>query len=153
MSSAAHDFSPVVQTIDIAAPPERVFQLFVDPEQLVRWWPDAARLEPRLGGRIELEFEGRGDVSGEITRFEPPYALGFTWVRGVAPDVTTHVEVTISEDGSGGARVELVHTGWEAVPAELLSDWRALHGAGWEFFLRCLADLAEGRPVDKSWGG
>lgn len=153
MSSAAHDFSPVVQTVDIAAPPERVFQLFVDPEQLVRWWPDAVRLEPRLGGRIELEFTGRGEVSGEITRFEPPHALGFTWVRGVASDVTTHVEVTISDDGSGGARVELVHSGWEAVPTDLLGEWRALHSAGWEFFLRCLADLAEGRPVDKSWGG
>src|ERR671921_712341 len=99
MSSAAHDLSPVVQTVDIAAPPERVFQLFVDPEQLVRWWPDAARLDPRLG-----------------------------------------------------ARVELVHSGWEAVPTELLGEWRALHGAGWTFFLSCLRDLAEGRAVDKNWG-
>lgn len=153
MSSPARDLSPVVRTIEIAAPPERVFQLFVDPTQLVRWWPDAARLEPRLGGRIELEFEGRGDVSGEITRYEPPHRLGFTWVRGIAPDVTTHVDVTISDDGSGGARVELVHTGWEAVPAELVGEWRTMHGAGWAFFLGCLADLAEGRAVDKSWGG
>jgi hypothetical protein len=26
-----------------------------------------------------------------------------------------------------------------------------MHGAGWTFFLGCLADLAEGRPVDKTW--
>jgi uncharacterized protein YndB with AHSA1/START domain len=148
-----NDLSPVVQTVAIAAPPERVFALFTEPEQLVRWWPDVARLEPRVGGRVELEFEGRGAVSGEITRYEPPHALGFTWIREVAPDVTTHVEVTIGDDGRGGAHVRLVHSGWEDVPADLLEEWRALHRAGWTFFLGCLADLAEGRPVDKSWGG
>ena len=149
----AVDLTPVVQTVEIAAPPERVFSLFTDPEQLVRWWPDAARLAPRVGGRIELEFEGRGDVTGEITRYEPPYALGFTWVRGVAPDVTTHVEVAIDDDGRGGTRVRLVHSGWEAVPADLVEEWRALHEAGWSFFLGCLADLAEDRHVNKSWDG
>jgi uncharacterized protein YndB with AHSA1/START domain len=153
MSSAAHDLSPLVQAIEIDASPERVFQLFVDPEQLVRWWPDAARLEPRVGGRIELEFEGRGEVSGRITRFEPPSALGFTWIRSVAPEVTTHVEVTIGSNGTGGSRVELVHSGWEAVPAAIVDEWRAMHGAGWVFFLGCLRDLGEGRPVDKHWGG
>jgi uncharacterized protein YndB with AHSA1/START domain len=153
VSDTAHDLSPVVQTVEIDASPERVFELFTDPAQLVRWWPDAVRLEPRVGGRIELEFEGRGEVSGEITRFEPPYGLGFTWVRGIAPDVTTHVDVTISDAGDGRARVELVHSGWQAVPADQVDEWRAMHGAGWKFFLGCLADFAEGRPVDKSWGG
>lgn len=147
------DVSPVVRTIEIAAPPERVFELFTDPAKLVLWWPDAARLEPRLGGRIELEFEGRGDVSGEITRYEPPYGLAFTWVRGVAPEVVTHVDVTLRAAGDGGCRVELVHSGWENVPDELVDEWRALHRAGWDFFLGCLADLAAGRPVNKAWGG
>ena len=153
MSHAGPDLSPVVQMVEIAAAPEHVFELFTDPAQLVRWWPDAVRLEPRVGGRIELEFEGRGEVSGEITRFEPPHGLGFTWVRGIAPDVTTHVDVTISDAGNGRTRVELVHTGWEAVPADQVDEWRAMHGAGWRFFLGCLTGLAEGRPVDKTWSG
>lgn len=149
----AHDLSPVVRTVEIAAPPERVFELFTDPAQLVRWWPDAVWLDRRVGGRLELEFEGRGEVSGEITRYDPPHGLGFTWVRGIAPEVTTHVDVTISAAGEGRCRVELVHTGWERVPEDQVDEWRAMHGAGWQFFLGCLADLAEGRPVDKSWGG
>lgn len=145
------ELSPVVRTVEIRATRERVFELFADPEQLVRWWPDVARLEPRLGGRVELEFEGRGDVSGEITRWEPPHRLGFTWVRGLAPDVTTHVDVTITAAGDDRVRVELVHSGWEAVPDELVDEWRALHAAGWTFFLGCLTDFAERRPVDKTW--
>jgi len=151
VSGGDPDRSPVVRTVEIRSTPERVFELFTDPEQLVRWWPDAARLEPRVGGRLELEFEGRGEVSGEITRYEPPHALGFTWVRGIAPDVTTQVDVTIAAAGEDRVVVELVHSGWEAVPEEQVAEWRALHSAGWSFFLGCLVELAEGRPVDKSW--
>ncbi len=150
---AAHDLSPVVQSVEIDASPERVFELFTDPDLLVRWWPDAVRLDSRVGGRIELDFGEKGNVWGEITRFEPPHGLGFTWVRGIAPAVTTHIDVMITEVGDGRARVELVHTGWEAVPADQVDEWRSMHSAGWSFFLGCLADLAEGRPVDKNWGG
>lgn len=151
MTEAARDVSPVVRTIEIDAPAERVFELWTKPEELVRWWPDAAELEPRVGGKLKLEFEGRGEVWGELTRFEPPNGLAFTWIRGVAPDVTTLVEVTIEDLGSGRSRVELVHSGFENVPEGQVAEWHAMHGAGWSHFLGCLAALAEGRPVDKQF--
>jgi len=99
--------APVVCTVEIAAPRERVFELFTTPEHLVEWWPDAATFEAREGGRIELEFEGRGEVTGTVTRFEPPSGLAFTWVRGVAPDVVTRVDVDLTELEDGGTHVEL----------------------------------------------
>jgi hypothetical protein len=37
------------------------------------------------------------------------------------------------------------------VPEDQVVEWRAIHEAGWRHFLGCLGDLAEGRPVDKSW--
>jgi uncharacterized protein YndB with AHSA1/START domain len=143
--------TPVVCAVEIDAPRERVFELFTTPERLVEWWPEAATFEPREGGKLHLEFEGRGEVSGTVTRFEPPSALRFTWVRGVAPDIVTQVDVDLTELEDGGTRVELRHTGWEAVPADKVGEWRAIHDAGWRHFLGCLRDLAEGRPVDKSW--
>jgi uncharacterized protein YndB with AHSA1/START domain len=152
MSQAAQDVSPVVQSVEIRATPVRVFELFTEPDELVKWWPDAVTLEPRAGGKIHLSFEGRGEVWGEITRFEPGKALAFTWVRGVQPDITTHVAVSFEDLGDGRCRVELVHSGWEVVPEEVLAEWRAIHDAGWRHFLGCLADLAEGRPVDKTFG-
>jgi uncharacterized protein YndB with AHSA1/START domain len=142
---------PIVRSVEIRSTPERVFALFADAGELVKWWPDAATFEPRLGGRVELAFEGRGEVSGEVTRYDPPHALGFTWVRGVAPDVTTRVDVSFTDLGEGRCRVELVHSGFEAVPEEQRSEWMAMHEAGWKHYLGCLADLAEGRPVDKTW--
>ncbi|MDQ4030452.1 MAG: SRPBCC domain-containing protein [Actinomycetota bacterium] len=151
MTQTTHDVSPVVQTIEIDAPAERVFELWTRPEELVRWWPDAAELEPRVGGRLKLEFEGRGEVWGELTRFEPPNGLGFTWIRGIAPEVTTYVDVTIEDLGNGRSRVELVHSGFENVPQDQVAEWRAMHDAGWIHFLGCLADLAAGRHVDKQF--
>jgi uncharacterized protein YndB with AHSA1/START domain len=152
MTKTAQDLAPVVATVEVDAPRERVFELFTTPEHLVKWWPDAATFEPRVGGRVGLQFEGRGDVSGEITRFEPPAVLAFTWVRGVAPDVTTHVEVSLDDLGGGRTRVELVHSGWQAVPDDQVAEWRAIHDAGWRHFLGCLADIGAGRPVDKTFG-
>jgi uncharacterized protein YndB with AHSA1/START domain len=118
----------------------------------VRWWPDAVTLDAKEGGDMRLEFEGRGVVRGTITRLEPPSALGFTWIRDVAPDIVTQVDVELTELDDGGTRVELRHTGWEAVPEEQVAEWRAIHEAGWNHFLGCLRDLAEGRPVDKTFG-
>jgi len=144
--------TPVTCTVEIDAPRKRVFELFVTPEELVKWWPDAVDFEAHEHGRIRLEFEGRGDVSGTVTTYDPPRALGFTWVRGVAPDVVTQVDVAFSELDDGGTRVELRHTGWQAVPDDQVAEWRAIHEAGWNHFLGCLRDLAEGRPVDKTFG-
>lgn len=149
MTEAAQDTSPIVQEMVIAAPVERVFDLFADPAHLVRWWPDAATFEPRVGGKVEFVFEGRAKVSGEVTRFEPPNALSFTWVPSVAPDAPTRVAISLADLGDGRCRVVLVHSGWEAMPEAV--ERREAHRAGWEHYLDCLADLAEGRPVDKTF--
>lgn len=145
MSETVQDTSPVVQSVEIRATPERVFELFTDPEQLVKWWPDAADLEPRVGGKMRFVFD-RGEVTGEVTRFEPPSALGFTWNSEQAPGVVTQVDVTLEDLGDGRCRVELVHSGWEAAP-----EARAIHEQGWRHFLGILVEFAEGRAVDKRW--
>ena len=139
--------APIMRSVDIATTPERLFPLLVEAESLQRWWPDLAELEPRVGGRVRMEFRGgESVVTGEVTRFEPPRAVAFTWVRGERPDVSTHVELTVTELDPERCRVEVVHSGWEQLP-----EMRAMHDAGWAHFLACLAALAEGRPFDKSF--
>ena len=142
--------APVVCTVEIAAPRERVFELFTTPEGLVRWWPEAVTLDAKEGGALHLEFP-QGDVDGTITTYDPPSALGFTWIRSAAPEIVTQVDVELTDTDDGGTRVELRHTGWENVPEEHAAEWRGLHEAGWNHFLGCLKDLAEGRQVDKTW--
>jgi uncharacterized protein YndB with AHSA1/START domain len=139
--------APIIRAVEIATTPERLFPLLVQPEALVRWWPDVAELEPRLGGRVRMTFRGgESVVTGTVTRFEPPRALGFTWIRDESPGVTTQVDFTVVPVAEGRCRVEVVHSGWEAAP-----ELRPMHDAGWAHFLACLVDLAEGRPFDKEF--
>jgi uncharacterized protein YndB with AHSA1/START domain len=127
----------VMQAVDVNAPRDRVWQLLTDPAELPRWWPDAAELEPGVGGRIVLNF-GPGDVSGEITRWEPPAALGFTWEASNMPGVQLHVSFTVDDLGDGRSRVSVVHSGFEAAPTEA----REAVVDGWERFLPRLAQAA-----------
>ena len=149
MTEAVQDVTPVVQAVDVDAAPARIFELWTQPEELVRWWPQAAEVDQRVGGKIKLVF-GPGDVTGEITRYEPPRAFAFTWIRSDYPDITTYVDVAITDLGEGKSRVEVTHTGWEAVPPEELDHWRMIHRDGWQHFLGVLGDYVAGRPVDKT---
>lgn len=137
----------IARSVEIEAGAEDVFPLLVEPSSLERWWPDVAALEPRLGGAVQMVFRGgESVVNGEVTRFEPPRALAFTWIRGERPDVSTLVELTVTELAVDRCRVDVVHSGWEHAP-----DWQPMHDAGWAHFLGCLAALAENRPFDKSY--
>jgi uncharacterized protein YndB with AHSA1/START domain len=127
----------VTQAVDVDAPRERVWDLLTDPAELPRWWPDAAQLEPGVGGRIVLNF-GPGDVSGEITRWEPPAELGFTWEASNMPGLQLHVAFTVDDLGEGRSRVSVVHSGFATAPAEAREA--VVHG--WETFLPRLAQAA-----------
>jgi hypothetical protein len=67
-------------------------------------------------------------------------------VRAERPEISTFVELTVTELDSQRCRVEVVHSAWEHAP-----EWRPMHDAGWAHFLDCLAALAEGRPFDKQF--
>ena len=138
---------PIARSVEIDARAEAVFPLLVEPRSLEKWWPDVAQLEPRVGGVVRMVFRG-GDsvVTGEVTRFEPPRALAFSWIREERPDVSTLVELTVTELTAERCRVDVVHSGWEHTP-----ELRPMHDAGWAHFLACLAALAEGRPFDKAF--
>jgi uncharacterized protein YndB with AHSA1/START domain len=128
----------VTQEVEVEAPRERVWELLTDPSELPKWWPDAAKLEPRVGGRVVLSF-GPGDVSGEVTHWEPPEALGFTWTASNMPGVDLHVAFTVDDLGDGRTRVRVVHSGFEGQPAEA----REAVSHGWSHFLPRLAAVAK----------
>jgi uncharacterized protein YndB with AHSA1/START domain len=136
---------PIVVSVEVDAAPARVFTLLTEPAALVTWWADVAELEPRVGGRVRLVFE-LNEITGRITRFEPPSTLAFTWTPPGRPDVETEVTFTLAELAPERCRVEVVHSGWEHAP-----ELRPPHQVGWRHYLGCLADLVAGRPVDKTF--
>jgi len=138
--------SPIVRSVEIAAPAERVFPLLVEPASLERWWPDVAELEAREGGRFRMRF-GESVVSGDVAVYEPPRALALTWAwDGRPPELETRIDLTVTPLDGDRCRVEVVHSGWERAP-----ELRPAHDAGWAHFLGSLAALAEGRPFERTF--
>jgi len=131
------------KTVEVAAPPERAFRLFT--EGMAEWWPLATHsvgeeraetviLEPGVGGRIlERTRDGEEHLWGTVTVWEPPGRVAFTWHPGRGPDTEQDVEVRFEPSGSG-ARVELVHTGWERLGDRAAAVYENYDG-GWDFVL------------------
>jgi uncharacterized protein YndB with AHSA1/START domain len=101
----------------IAAPPERVFDAWLDPASVGRWLfatPDGVmarvEIEPRVGGRFEID-ERRGDQLaehfGEYLEIDRPRRLVFSFAA-MRDAGFTRVTVTIVPDGDG-SRITLLH--------------------------------------------
>jgi uncharacterized protein YndB with AHSA1/START domain len=131
----------VVHELDLAAPPDVVYEMFLDPHQLIRWIGLAADLEPRPGGRFRFEVMPGHFCEGEYVELDPPRRLVLTWgwteptMR--VPPGSSRVEVELREQGEG-THLRLVHS-------QLPGDLRLLHDDGWTRFLDRLEAVIGGR--------
>ncbi len=139
---------PVNASIRVSWSPADAFQRFT--RDIGRWWPlgshsvggkgaTGVTMQPRVGGEIVEVIGGDREAHwGTITDWEPPNRVAFTWHPGRAPSSGTRVEVRFIPDGSG-TRVELLHTGWEAL-GDLAKTARNGYPIGWAYVLRLYAD-------------
>jgi uncharacterized protein YndB with AHSA1/START domain len=117
-------------------PPERVWRALTEVEEQFAWHPTPGRFEPRTGGRVEWDPEGRvkGMAAGEVTAYEPPHLLAYTW--GVDPgEQPDHLRWELRPHDDGCLLV-LVHTFGDRVRA-------ASYGAGWHLCFESLSALLE----------
>lgn len=133
-------------TLEVAATPDRVFDHFVQPELLIRWMGDAARLEARDGGLFAVDINGV-IIRGSYVRIERPHLIEIAWGEAgnaMMPPGATRLVVRLSPRGAG-TLLELEHGG--LTPAEA-----AKHRAGWPHFLSRLAQLGNGAdPGPDPW--
>jgi hypothetical protein len=61
--------------IDLKATPEEVFRAITDPEQIVQWFCDEARVDPRVGGEYYFAWGGMGATT-TIIAWEPGKHFG-----------------------------------------------------------------------------
>jgi uncharacterized protein YndB with AHSA1/START domain len=121
----------------IPSPPEMLFDLWVRPAELVKWWaPDGYEavvdtLDVRPGGRwrtlLRRPDGGTVATSGVYHVVEPPHRLAFTWAWEDASGTRGH-ETTVSvrfEPAPGGTRIVLVQQSFETRQA------RDNHHRGW----------------------
>ena len=126
--------------VRIAARPATVFSFLSDAAGMARWFGSKVDLDPRPGGQIRVDINGRDITRGEIVEIVPDQRIVFTfgWEskdHPVPPGSST-VEISLVEDGDGTI-VRLRHSG-------LPADQAGGHKEGWQHFLPRLVTVSEG---------
>ncbi len=127
----------------LAATPEEIWPLLVDPEEVATWLAKLA-IEPRVGGAYTLSFENYASVSrGHIIAFEPPTLLEYRWYEGEAIESLVRFELRAA--GAVATDLVLTHT--------LLHGAADLHqyAAGWHAHLDLLVARLAGRATEWDW--
>jgi uncharacterized protein YndB with AHSA1/START domain len=132
------DTEPVHLEIMIEAPPETVFEFFVDPPLMQRWMGEHVVLEPRVGGRFAVDI-GDNHARGSFVELQRPERVVFTWgwegSDMVPPGSSTVTFVFEAKDG--GTLVRLIHS-------DLPTGEDLRHTHGWNHYLGRLTKAAIG---------
>ena len=137
----------ILASIDIAAPPERVFPALVSKE-VCQWWVRPGVFDTRewtgdvrVGGRWQasgIDAKRRYVIEGEFLEIDPPRKLVHTWHSVGAPSAPTTVTYVL-EPLDGGTRITLRHSGFAApfvAPGMCMNTC-----IGWETSFERLAEI------------
>jgi uncharacterized protein YndB with AHSA1/START domain len=158
MSSRTIEFAPVLKTLDVNAPTDRAFKIFI----AFRWWPKshsilaskspqvAVAVEPRVGGRwYERGQDGSECDWGRVLAWDPPKRVLLTWQLNANfqfdTKIATEVEVTFTEIAGNKTRVVMEHRLFEKYGEEGAKIRAAVDSPdGWGALLKMFAAMADG---------
>jgi uncharacterized protein YndB with AHSA1/START domain len=153
-ASVTPDRDSVVSEIEIAAPPERVFQALTDEKQLFQWFTDAScpvkswQMDARRGGRYRYATQkgtkvhngvSEFECCGEILECDPPRVLVYTWIANWHDDPSLRTVVRWElTPRAGGTHVKVTHSG--LAPEE---ESRKGYSGGWAGVVEKLKKFVE----------
>jgi uncharacterized protein YndB with AHSA1/START domain len=152
----------VEREILIHAAPEVVWGVITQPEQISRWFSDAADVEGRAGadGTLTWRPRGRGGdkeidmiVPIRVVEAEPFRRFSFRWnhPEGTGPDESNSalVEFSLIEE-DGATRLKVLESGIDAVTLDEQSRAKYLedHEHGWERHLGEMLDYVASKPSE-----
>lgn len=145
---AATETRRVERTIFIAATPETVWQLLVDPSHIIQWMGLRAAVELQPGGRYRIEVIPGQIATGEFVEIDPLRRLVYTWgwdrTESAVPPGSTTVTFELTASGNG-TLLSLRHDDLPTVEAA------ASHTRGWNHYLARLTVAASGDPGPDPW--
>jgi uncharacterized protein YndB with AHSA1/START domain len=127
--------------------PETVWRVLTTPE-LVNRWMMKNNFTPGLGQKFTMHARPMGDWDGtvacEITAFDPPTLLGYTWVGGSVANAShgSALDSTVTwtlTPVSGGTKVRMVHDGFRSPQNDAGFD--AMSG-GWNTIVQRISAIA-----------
>ncbi len=127
----------ILATVEIAAPPERVFTALTSADDVVKWWGSADTyrttawsMPTKPGAPWNASGVGADgtafSVEGEVVLVDAPRKLVWTWRAPWDGNQTTTITYSL-EPIDGGTRVTLKHEGF----GDRHDSCRS-HGEGWE---------------------
>ena len=134
---------PVTKRVRVPWDQAAAFRRFTT--DVATWWPlrthsvggsrtETCVFEEQVGGQIYERLTGGGRaVWGTVLVWEPPGRVVYTWHPGRPPETAGEVEVRFVPE-RGGARVEVVHAGWERFGANARRA-RNAYTLGWSVVL------------------
>ena len=138
----------IERTIDLAQPPQRVWEALTSAEGLGGWFGDRATVDLRPGGTAYVEWDQDEDnfkVALTIVVVEPPARFAWTWgIQGLpATDPRrTYVEFTLESAGAG-TRLTVVESGFAQLPGDVYRTAYDGNTRGWASELGELADYLD----------
>lgn len=135
----------IAQEIVIDAPPELVWGVVTEPEQISQWYTDATELDLRPGGAGAFTWKEHGTVPLRVETVDKPSRFAFRWCypEGAEPKTgnSIRVEFTLTAEGES-TRLRVVETELAEVdwPEEQKAGYTEDHAAGWK---RHFADLGD----------
>jgi uncharacterized protein YndB with AHSA1/START domain len=140
--------SVIVET-EISAPPEKVYEAWINPQEVIQWWGDdtyyriaGGDVDARVGGKWNVHGIFHKDqvpftICGEYLRLEPAKTLLFTWNQSWLEGASTGVEMLIMGLYPSGTLIKVRHMG---DPTDELAEG---HRAGWLMVLRWMKEYLE----------
>ena len=144
----AERLSPIHKSITVPWNQSRAFERFT--RGIATWWPlrthslglaraETVVFEGRVGGQIRESIQGGAEsVWGTVLEWHPPERVSFTWHPGKPAATAQRVDLRFVPEGPG-TRVELTHSGWEAL-GPLAKVARRGYPLGWAYVLCLYAD-------------
>ena len=146
------EYGTIERDIDVAAPPEVVFEVISSPEHMRQWWPDDARFEPVEGAPGELVW--RDTRTGETTtvaftvvEVDPPKRFSFRWCYPEPDRGGQALLVTFDLLPTGaGTLIRMTESGFREMGWEtaVLEERYREHASAWEHYLPGLASYVAG---------
>jgi len=131
---------PLRISFEVECRPDHAFRTWT--ERASSWWPHqhtasqaagtSIIFEPGPGGRIfERTAAGTEIAWGQVTAWEPPRRLAYSWHIATDPAEATDVEIVFTALDGTRTRVDIEHGGWDRL-AERGQPWRDANHAGWD---------------------